>query len=205
MVWRNVFVTMMFVSISAFTVASTPDAYAACIACHGVNGEGNPALKAPALAGQLPDYIVRQITNFQQGHRGTAAGDILGAQMVAFASLLTEPADIDVIAQYLSELPVSARAVSIEGDVVAGKSLYNSNCGDCHGANGLGNDQFSAPMLAGLTDQYLFDQFNKFKSSQRGFAKEDKRGRQMQFMSDEIANDEALRNVVAYIQTLVER
>jgi hypothetical protein len=56
--------------------------------------------------------------------------------------------------------------------------------------------------LAGLSDQYLFDQFKKFQQKQRGYATEDKRGRQMQFMSDVINNDASLTNVVSYIQTL---
>ncbi len=47
-------------------------AYAICASCHGLNGEGNKALNAPAIAGQNDWYIVRQLYNFKNGIRGAA-------------------------------------------------------------------------------------------------------------------------------------
>ena len=40
--------------------------YAACAACHGAQGEGNPALNAPKLTGQGAWYLQRQLRHFKQ-------------------------------------------------------------------------------------------------------------------------------------------
>jgi len=45
--------------------------YAPCAACHGARGEGNQAVRGPALA-QLDDwYLLRQIEKFKSGVRGS--------------------------------------------------------------------------------------------------------------------------------------
>ena len=50
--------------------------YATCASCHGANGEGNQALNAPAIAGQMEWYRPRQVMNWKNGVRGTQAKDI---------------------------------------------------------------------------------------------------------------------------------
>ena len=41
-----------------------------CTACHGAQGQGNPELKAPSIAG-LPDwYVKNQLEKFRAGTRG---------------------------------------------------------------------------------------------------------------------------------------
>lgn len=40
-----------------------------CAGCHGADGAGTPAKKAPALAGQHSSYIQRQIAEFRKGER----------------------------------------------------------------------------------------------------------------------------------------
>ena len=55
--------------------------YQTCIACHGASGEGNKALKAPALAGQQQAYLQRQLEHFKNGVRGADAADVEGAQI----------------------------------------------------------------------------------------------------------------------------
>jgi cytochrome c553 len=42
---------------------------AACIACHGPSGDGNPAAKYPALRGQHADYIAKQLRDYASGAR----------------------------------------------------------------------------------------------------------------------------------------
>ena len=73
--------------------------YATCVACHGVKGEGNPLLKAPALAGQADWYIVQQLKNYKAGLRGTHASDPEGAMMRPMSMILAnEQAMLDVAA-----------------------------------------------------------------------------------------------------------
>ena len=42
---------------------------AACIACHGPTGNGNPAAKYPALRGQHADYTAKQLRDYKSGAR----------------------------------------------------------------------------------------------------------------------------------------
>ena len=42
---------------------------AACMACHGPGGDGNPAAKYPALRGQHADYIAKQLRDYASGAR----------------------------------------------------------------------------------------------------------------------------------------
>ena len=56
---------------SCGSAAAGQAAYAVCAACHGANGEGNPALNAPKLSGQHAWYLKRELQNFKNGARGT--------------------------------------------------------------------------------------------------------------------------------------
>ncbi len=44
---------------------------AACLACHGPSGRGNPAAKYPALQGQHADYTAKQLNDYKSGTRKT--------------------------------------------------------------------------------------------------------------------------------------
>ncbi len=44
---------------------------AACLACHGPTGRGNPAAKYPALQGQHADYTTKQLNDYASGMRKT--------------------------------------------------------------------------------------------------------------------------------------
>ncbi len=73
-------------------------AYAVCSACHGVNGEGNSAMSAPALAGLDDWYIVAQLQKFKSGLRGTKPEDVPGATMRPMAKRLEDEAMEDIAA-----------------------------------------------------------------------------------------------------------
>ena len=45
------------------------DQVAACIACHGPTGAGNPAAKYPALKGQHAAYTAKQLRDYASGER----------------------------------------------------------------------------------------------------------------------------------------
>ncbi|MDP5052666.1 MAG: c-type cytochrome, partial [Congregibacter sp.] len=55
--------------------------YKACATCHGISGEGNEELQAPALAYQDGAYLLRQLTHFRDGIRGSHPEDRRGARM----------------------------------------------------------------------------------------------------------------------------
>ena len=47
------------------------DKTAACMACHGPSGRGNPAAEYPAIAGQHADYTAKQLRDYRSGTRKT--------------------------------------------------------------------------------------------------------------------------------------
>jgi len=66
---------------------------AACVACHGAEGEG-VIPQPPTLAGQQPDYIEYALHQYKDGSRG-------GTVMSAFAAGLSD-ADIALLAKFYS-------------------------------------------------------------------------------------------------------
>jgi cytochrome c553 len=79
--------------------------YNSCIGCHGVNGEGNPALKAPSQAGMNDWYMLAQLKKFKGNIRGNSPKDIEAMSMKPIVALLKdEQAMKDVIA-YIQTLP----------------------------------------------------------------------------------------------------
>lgn len=87
------------------------------------------------------------------------------------------------------------------GDAVAGKSQYTV-CASCHGQNGEGNEAMNAPRLAGLQTWYVERQLNYYKQGIRGANELDSFGQQMAPMAGMLADDAAIRNVAAYIDSL---
>ncbi len=67
---------------------------AMCLGCHGGSGEGNGQF--PRLAGQHPDYLAQQLTNFKNGNRKNGP-------MQAIATNLSED-DMKALAAYFGSL-----------------------------------------------------------------------------------------------------
>ena len=72
-----------------------------CGACHGGTAEGNPALKAPRLAGLDAPYIKRQFAQFRDGMRGADPQDTPGRQMAMMAKTLPTERDLDDIIAFI--------------------------------------------------------------------------------------------------------
>jgi cytochrome c oxidase subunit 2 len=170
-----------------------------CVACHGINAEGNQALKAPKLAGQDSWYIENQLKSFRSGYRGSAQGDFLGAGMAAIAKGLKDQ-QINALANYVQTLKASpAGQGNVQGDQEKGKQFYQSLCGSCHGPGGKGNKALNSPKLAGLNDWYISEQLQKFRGNKRGFHQDDRLGRQMKMMSGILPDQQAINDVASYL------
>ncbi|MBD3670300.1 MAG: cytochrome c4 [Gammaproteobacteria bacterium] len=72
---------------------------AACIACHGPTGAGNPAAKYPKLGGQHAAYTVKALNDFKEGNRANDPNQM----MRDVASKMTS-AEIKAVAEYISGL-----------------------------------------------------------------------------------------------------
>ena len=68
-----------------------------CAACHGVNGAGNPATGAPALAGLPAGVITAALAGMAKGQGGTPL-------MQSIAQGLS-PAEVQAVAAYFAGLP----------------------------------------------------------------------------------------------------
>ncbi|MEH6551495.1 MAG: c-type cytochrome [Pseudomonadales bacterium] len=175
--------------------------YMACSACHGQQAEGNVAMNAPKLSGQPDWYIRRQIENYQAGIRGAHKDDIYGQQMAPMAQMLADPATLRNVAAYIGTLESSSTEATIEGEVDRGASYYVT-CAACHGRNGEGNFSLSAPRLAGQQDWYMKRQLENFKLGIRGTHEKDQFGSQMILMAKMLKDEQAVNDLLAYINTL---
>ena len=175
--------------------------YNICTACHGPNAEGNPALNAPANAGQDPWYLTRQLNNFRVGIRGAHPDDTFGAQMRPMAMMLAAENDIADVVAYLTSMDMPKPAKTVEGDVEDGKKAYET-CIPCHGEFGEGAQALDAPRLSNQHDWYLVRQLENFKAGVRGSHQNDIYGAQMRIMAQLLQTDEQVRAVAAYIATI---
>lgn len=173
--------------------------YAVCSACHGAQGEGNKALQAPSLANLEGWYLYRQLINYQKGIRGNTM-DTLGQQMVAVAAGVGDSTQLAHVVAFIETLNPAAMSEAVSGDVKKGERIYQTICGSCHGAGAKGNEMMNAPRLNGLEEWYLKRQIRNFQDSIRGRHPDDVFGAQMISMANLLKNDEALDDVVAYIQ-----
>ena len=175
--------------------------YAVCAACHGSQAEGLVALNAPKLTGQHSQYLKRQLRNYKLGRRGSHEDDIYGLQMAPMAATLVNDTMIDNVTAYIQSLPDTPAPTTVTGGVDKGAKLY-TGCAYCHGADARGIEMMNAPRLAGMTDWYMLNQLRNFKQGIRGHHPEDLEGKQMGFMSKMLIDEQAMMDVIAYINTL---
>jgi cytochrome c553 len=177
--------------------------YGYCTVCHGAEGNGNVAIRAPKIAGIEPWYLKRQFERFRAGVRGTHAADLPGMEMRPVAAQMDD-ATIDAVAAYVRTFEAKPPPVTVSGNVQQGRKLYQA-CAACHGAKAEGNSELQAPALAGQTDWYLVTQLERFQAGLRGFAPEDAQGAQMRAAVNALPDGAAIASVVAYINTLGPR
>jgi cytochrome c oxidase subunit 2 len=175
--------------------------FAVCAACHGQKGEGVLAMNAPKIAGQSDWYLQRQIMNYKNGLRGVHQDDTFGQQMIGMVATLTNEAAVANVVAHIQTLPDDPAELTIEGDLEHGKKLYNI-CAYCHGGDGMGRQALNAPRLAGSSDWYLARQLENFKEGVRGAHQKDYYGYQMGLLSQTLQNEQAINDVIAYINTL---
>ena len=72
---------------------------AACMACHGPSGRGNPAANYPSLTGQYSQYTAAQLKAFKAEHR---ANDLNGVMRDISAKMSNE--EIEAVSDYIEGL-----------------------------------------------------------------------------------------------------
>lgn len=137
-----------------------------CGACHTADGSrGAPA--NPIIAGQHPEYIVKQLEEFKSGKRNNPI-------MKGFASTLSE-ADMRNVAAFYGGKQAKAGFAKNRELVTLGEKIYRGGitdkqvpaCAGCHSPNGAGIPS-QYPRLSGQHADYTEAQLGAFRSGQRG-------------------------------------
>lgn len=173
-----------------------------CAECHGKSGEGHPEYHAPAIAGLPEWYVEAQLRKFKTGARGAHPSDYTGMMMRPMTLSFRNDADLKEAAAYVSRMTPVKPAASLTGaDAARGQALFTV-CTACHGPDAAGNVAVKAPPLSGASDWYLVEQLRKFKSGIRGANPADLEGATMRPMMATLADEQAIKDVVAHIVKL---
>lgn len=136
----------------------------ACIACHGLAGEGDGAF-TPRLAGIDAGYLERQLIAYADGRRSHP-------QMSYIAQKIGSRERRAVAEYYASIAPPAGAIPASRGDLAA--ALYHRGdparglapCAACHGEQGEGIGPANPP-LAGQPQGYLAAQLELWRQSRR--------------------------------------
>lgn len=140
-----------------------------CQECHGSAGQGmghsnSTEGKFAKLAGQYPEYIVKQIRNFRSGERKDDT-------MTMMANSISDADLADIAAYFSSQKPMrgdggadhpEGRKLFLNGD--AARDI--AACVGCHGADGKSGAGRS-PIIAGQEWRYLEKQLLDWRSGER--------------------------------------
>ena len=138
---------------------------AVCVACHAADGNSTVPAQ-PKLAGQHPEYLDKQLTEFKSGARNNAI-------MKGFASALSE-ADMRNIAWWLASQKPKDGFANDPKTVMLGEQIYRGGimdrnvpaCAGCHSPNGAGIPA-QYPRLAGQFADYTATQLIGFRDGTR--------------------------------------
>ena len=139
-----------------------------CAACHGADGNSSISLN-PKLAGQHPEYLFKQLTNFKEGKR-------VNAVMAGMVANLTKDDMQDLAKYYAGQKQTLGKAKS-NGVGSLGEKIYRAGnaasgvpaCAACHGANGAGIPK-QYPRVAGQHADYALQQLRTLRTAERANA-----------------------------------
>lgn len=141
---------------------------AACIACHGVDGNATTPIW-PKIAGLSQAYTIQQLMDFQKGESGPR----YEATMYGIVQNLTAQDFADLAAYYATQTmsigAAQADKVALGQQIFRGGNLATGvpACAACHGPTGAGNSLALFPRLGGQNSDYIIAQMNKFRNNQR--------------------------------------
>ena len=109
----------------------------------------------------------------------------------------------DLVA-YIRTFEPGSRSSTLGGDPQKGKALYQS-CIASHAVDGQGIPALNSPNLLGQSDVYVVNQLLSFKRGVRGSGSGDKEGKMMQLAAKVIPDEQAMKDLAAYLGTLSEK
>ena len=166
------------IALFAVTLLGAVYAYAAgdaanmatqvCAVCHVADGNSVITLN-PKLAGQHPEYIVKQLKDFKSGERKNV-------MMTSMVGMLSSEDMVNLGAYFGSQTAKNDKARS-NGAGSVGEKIYRGGiadtgvpaCASCHGPAGAGVPVLF-PRLAGQHADYTLAQMNAFRTGERANA-----------------------------------
>lgn len=147
------------------TIAST-----VCAACHGPDGN-SPLSANPKIAGQIPEYLEKQLRDFKavDGKPAARPSAIMSGMV---AGLSAE--DMRNLAAYYGAKELQPEAAKNQELIELGQQIYRAGimekgvpaCAGCHGATGEGIPS-QYPRLSGQFAEYTEAQLKAFRSGER--------------------------------------
>ncbi len=141
-----------------------------CVACHGADGN-SPAAVNPHLAGQVEQYIYKQLANFKaaDGKPAVRNNPIMGGMVAALSD-----DDMKNVAAYFAQQKLKAVGAKDEKQIALGQKLWRQGdfakgvpaCAGCHGPAGAGLPA-QYPKLAGQYAEYTEAQLKAFRQGER--------------------------------------
>jgi cytochrome c553 len=166
-----------------------------CGACHGTDGNSTSPIY-PNLAGQYPEYIVKQLDDFKSGARKNAI----------MAPNVTDLSHDDILnlAAYFSSQQPKAHLAKDAALLGQGQKVFKGGdpatgvpaCAACHGPAGSGIPP-NFPRLAGQHAKYVLSQLKNF----RGGDRTNDGGKMMQVVAKKMT-DQEMKAVADYISGL---
>lgn len=170
-----------------------------CGGCHGADGN-SVAPANPKLAGQHPEYLVKQLNNFKV-QPGAQRAERENAIMAGFASALSAEDMANVAAYYATQKP-KVGAAKNKDSLELGQKIWRGGiaeknipaCAGCHSPNGAGIPS-QYPRLSGQHAEYTEAQLVAFRGGVR------KNNAQMMSISARLS-DREIKAVSDYIAGL---
>lgn len=178
MIRTTVLAVLLAASFPAFaTEQARPDlakakelAEGVCVACHGADGN-SPVPANPILAGQISEYLYKQLSNFKSVDGKPALRN--NAIMSGMVAALTDE-DMRSLAVYFSQQKLKPAVAKEEKLLAEGKTLWRMGdfekgvpaCAGCHGPAGAGLPA-QYPRLAGQYAEYTANQLKTFRHHER--------------------------------------
>ena len=135
-----------------------------CALCHGATGSSSSPLY-PKLAGQHPEYLLKQLRNFRNGERDSSDMRKVVREL--------DDTDMQALAKFFSrQVPTRGNAAYPEMRAVGERLFRNGNpgkglkpCIECHGENGAGSA--TLPRIGGQHALYIETQLALFEERKR--------------------------------------
>ena len=141
-----------------------------CVACHAADGNSVAAAN-PKLAGQIYEYLHKQLINFKPEAGKKAARD--NAVMAGMVANLSAE-DMQNVATYFASQKLKPAAAKDKELAALGQKIYRGGnaatavaaCAGCHGPAGAGIPA-QYPRISGQFSEYVDAQLKAFRSGTR--------------------------------------